>query len=122
MALQSICPTVSLPDPKADYRAAQKVEQYKLSRTAFYFPAFPFSRYLPLSAVRRAWVQDSSLPLTCSCGKSLPIAVLRIGYTVGDAVEYQNFTFEKRSEAERVLAMLRQEYPNVPLEPSGKEG
>lgn len=114
MALQSICPTLVLENPKADYQSAVRVGQYRMSSQALYFAAFPFSKYLPYGAIQRAWCQKSSLPLTGCCGKELPVVVLRVKYEGGF---YQNFTFERQSEADRVLTLLRQCRPDVPQEP-----
>jgi len=92
------------------------VEQYRVSGAAIYFKAFPGEKYLPFSAVERAWAQKSSMPLTGCCGKDLPVVVLRVKYSGGF---YQNFTFEKRESADRVLAALQEARPEVPQEPEG---
>lgn len=112
--MQSICPGVVLKDPKEDYKTAIRVEQYRLSRQAIYFAAFPGTKYLPFRAVQRAWTQKSSLSLTGCCGKELPVVVLRIQYEGGF---YQNITFEKQKAADQVLKMLSECCPDVPLEP-----
>ena len=44
------------------------------------------------------------------------MVVLRVKYSGGF---YQNFTFEKRESADRVLAALREARPEVPQEPEG---
>lgn len=114
MAFRSICPTVSLEDPKSDYKAAQRLEQFRVSGQAIYMAAFPGTRYLPLQAVERAWAKDTSLPLTGSCGKSLPMVAVRIKYGGG---YYQNFLLEKRASAEKLLSILRENVPGVDLTP-----
>lgn len=111
MALKSLCPEAVLPDPAADRKGSGRVEQYRLSGAAIYFKSFPGEKYLPFCAVERAWAQSSSVPLTGCCGKELPVVVLRMSYCGGF---YQNFTFEKRESAERVLAALREAQPEVP--------
>lgn len=45
-----------------DFRAAQKVEQYRVGKAALYFPAGLRWEYLPLSAVER--VEDSHRNVT----------------------------------------------------------
>lgn len=104
MALTSISPGYTVPDAKEDYKAAQRVAQYRASDTAFYFPAFPFSQYLPYAAVTKAWTQNSQLPLTGCCGKALPIVLLRVEYpgANGEPVQ-QNFQFETQALADKVL-------------------
>ena len=117
MAIQSICPGVALTDPKADYKSAVRVEQYRMSDEAIYFAAFPGTKYLPFRAVRQAWSQKTSISLTGCCGKELPMVVVRMRYEGGF---YQNFTFEKQKSADRVLALLAERYPDVVLEPEKK--
>lgn len=110
MAMQSLCPTVVLPDPKADRKTAVRVEQYRLSGKAFYFPAFPSDRYLPFSALKRAWLQSSSIALTGCCGKALPVTVLRVQYEGGF---YETFTFEKAEKARQVLSAMQAACPGL---------
>ena len=114
MAMQSLCPQITLPDPRADRKTARRVEQYRVSAQALYFPAFPTDKYLPFSAVRRAWIQGASIALTGCCGKELPVTVLRIGYEGGF---YQNFTFEKESTARTALEAIQAACPNLPGAP-----
>ncbi|MCI6054556.1 hypothetical protein [Dysosmobacter sp.] len=114
MKMQSICPDIVLEDPREDYKTAVRVEQYRVSRQAIYFAAFPGTRYLPFRAVRQAWAQKAGLPLTGCCGKELQIVALRMKYK-GDF--YHTFTFEKQKAAEQVLALLADGCPDVVLEP-----
>ena len=114
MKMQSICPGIVLEDPRGDYRTAVRAEQYRVSRQAIYFAAFPGTRYLPFQAVRQAWTQKSSLSLTGCCGKELPVVVLRMKYEGGF---YQTFTFEKQKAADQVLSLLAACCPDVVLEP-----
>ena len=114
MAMKSLCPESILSDPAGDRRESRRVEQYRISSKAIYFKAFPSEKYLPFQAVERAWTQKSSVPLTGSCGKELPVVVLRVKYSGG---YYQNFTFEKQESADQVLAALHEARPEVPQEP-----
>ncbi len=102
---RSICPTVSLENPKADYQTARRLEQFRVSGQAVYMAAFPGTKYLPFQAVERAWKQDASLALTGCCGKTLPMTVVRMKYVGG---YYQNFMFEKPSSAAQLLELLRE--------------
>lgn len=114
MAIQSVCPSVALENPKEDYKCSVRVEQYRVSKQAIYFAAFPGTKYLPFQAVQRAWSQKTTMALTGCCGKELPMVVLRIKYEGGF---YQNLTFEKQKSADRVLAILAECRPDVPQEP-----
>ena len=114
MAIQSICPSVVLENPREDYKSAVRVEQYRVSKQAIYFAAFPGTRYLPFRAVRQAWTKDSRISLTGCCGKELPVVVLRVRYEGGF---YQNITFEKQKAADQVVAMLKECCPDVCLDP-----
>jgi len=109
-SFRPLCPDALIPDPGADYRAADRAEQFRMGAEALYLPAFPGTKYLPYAAVRRAWLQSASLPLTGCCGKELPMTVLRT--ELGDGF-FQNFSFEKRESAERVLARIREKNPSA---------
>jgi hypothetical protein len=119
MAIKSLCPSVTLEDPKEDYRTAIRVEQYRVSRQAIYFAAFPGTKYLPFRAVRQAWSQPSSISVTGCCGKQLPVVVMRVKYEGGF---YQNITFEKQKAADQVLAMMKDCCPEVILAPERAGG
>ena len=112
--MQSICPDIVLEDPVGDPRTAEQAEQYRVSRQAIYFAAFPGTNYLPFRAVRRAWAQRTGLALTGCCGKELPVVVLRMQYEGGF---YQTFTFEKQKTADRVLSLLAEHWSDVVLAP-----
>ena len=104
MAMHSICPSITLDDPKADYSSSLRIEQYRFSNHAAWFAAWPSAKYLPFSAVRQAWIQDSLLPLTGTCGKAIPVTVMRIRYKGN---YYQTLTFEKRSNAQKAIEILQ---------------
>lgn len=108
LTMQSLCPAFVLPDSKADRRTAKRVEQYQISAQAIYFPGFPATQYLPFDAIRRAWLQNSSMALTGCCGKELPVVLLRIEY---DGGFFKNFSFEKRERAEVVLSAIQAANP-----------
>ena len=105
MAMYSICPDLTLDDPMTDYRDSQRIEQYRFGSKAAYFAAWPAAKYLPYPAVRQAWIQDSLLPVTGTCGKALPVTVMRIRYKGN---YYQTLTFEKRVHAQTALDILQE--------------
>ena len=117
MRLQSLCPVNPLEQPDEDYKSALRVEQYRVSPQAIYFGPFFSVQYLPFQSVRRAWVQDSTLSLTGCCGRQLPVTVLRVQY--GEH-SHEHFVFQRESSALRVLSMIAQCRPDIPLEPEKK--
>ena len=111
MAIFTSCP---LEDPAGDYKIARRVEQYRFSKQAVYFPAFPGTQYLSFAALTKALTRNTSLPLTGCCGKALPVTRLRLYYDGG--AFYQDFTFEKLANANEVLDTIATARPELPLE------
>ena len=114
MAMRSICPSTVLEDPREDYKNGYKAEQFRVGKQAIYMAAFPGTKYLPFAAIRQAWSQDSSITVTGTCGKSLPVVVLRVRY---EGNFYQSFQFEKQSEADRVLESIAAGNPGAVIGP-----
>lgn len=104
MALRSVCSDIELSNSREDYRCSQRIEQYRFGKEAIYFAGWPTTKYLPFSSIRQAWIQDSLLPVTGTCGKALPITVMRVRYR---GKYYQTFTFEKRANAQKALDLIR---------------
>lgn len=111
--LKSLCGDCSLEDASADYRAAKRVGQYKMSGQAIYVAAFPGTKYLPFAGLTKAQTRNTSLNVTGCCGKSLPMICLRAFY---DGEFYQDFLFEKQAEVERALDTIRTARPDLPLD------
>lgn len=103
-----------LEEPSADYKTARRAEQYRFSRSAIYFPAFPGTQYLSFASLTRALTRNTSIPLTGCCGKALPVTRLRLYYDGGEF--YQDFTFEKLANANGVLDAVAAARPDIPLE------
>ena len=118
MAMRTLCTGVELPDPKSDYRDSVRLEQYRFGREAIYFPGYPAPRYLPYAAIRQAWTQNSSMPVIGTCGKALPVTVLRIRY---QGKFYHTLTFEKPSNAQKALDIFRENGEHIVFgpEPTG---
>ena len=114
MALCYICSDIELRDSRDDYRNSKRIEQYRFGKEAVYFAGWPTTKYLPFSAIRQAWIQDSLLPVTGTCGKALPITVMRVRYK---GKFYQTFTFEKRTNAQKALDLIRDGAPGAVFEP-----
>lgn len=120
MAMRSVCEKITVEDPREDYRNGYRAEQYRVGKQAIYIAAFPGNKYLPFAAIRQAWTQDSSINVIGTCGKSLPVVVLRVRY---EGNFYHTFTFEKQKTADRVLESITAGNPEVILapEPTGAE-
>ena len=109
--LAKFCP---LEDPAGDYKTARRAEQYRNSKKALYFPAFPGTQYLSFASLTRALTRNTSLPLTGCCGKALPVTRLRLYYDGGEF--YQDFTFEKLAGANEVLDTIAAARPDLSVE------
>ena len=116
-SFRPLCPDALIPDPGADYRAADRAEQFRMGAEALYLPAFPGTKYLPYAAVRRAWVQKGT-SFTPGCGSTpLPRYVLRVQY--GENF-FQNLSFDRPETADEALAALAAACPGIPLQPENK--
>ena len=102
-----------LEDPAGDYKASRRAEQFRVSGKAIYFPAFPGTQYLSFGSLTKALTRNTSLPLTGCCGKALPMTRLRLYY---DGEFYQDFLFEKLSNANAVLDGIAAACPQLPVE------
>lgn len=117
MAFKAMYGSAPAQDLKADYQAAVKFGIVRIGKEALYFPAFPTgAKYIPLTAVDRAWIQKSSLSPKGCCGGQLPVFVLRVQY--GGEFS-QNLTFEKEQDADRALGLLKERRPDLPGAPEG---
>lgn len=104
----------SLENPSEDYKTSRRLEQYRISSLAIYFPAFPGTQYLSFQSLSKALTRNTSLPLTGCCGKALPVTRLRLYYGGGEF--YQDFTFEKLAAANEALDTIAAARPELPLE------
>lgn len=117
-ALKSEAKTCALENAEADYRTAQKAEQFRVGKEALYFAAFPGTRYIPFAAVTRALVKNTAISLTGSCGKQLPMVLVRTYY---DGEEfYHNFLFEKGKNAAIAVEALKAARPDLNVEQDDK--
>lgn len=111
--LRSMSETAKLENAAEDFRSAVKVAQYRVSHKAVYFPAFPGNRYIPFAAATRGLAKNSSLPLTGTCGKAIPVVKVRVFY---DGEFYQEFVVEKHDQANLILDRLAAARPDIPIE------
>ena len=112
-AMKSLAQSASLEDVSGDYKTARRVEQFRVSNEAIYFPAFPGNQYLPFEALHHVKVRDTALSVTGTCGKQIPMTCLRLSY---DGEFYKDFLFEKRAKAEEVLERIRARRPELEMD------
>jgi hypothetical protein len=111
--MKSLAQSASLEDVSGDYKTARRVEQFRVSNEAIYFPAFPGNQYLPFEALHHVKVRDTALSVTGTCGKQIPMTCLRLSY---DGEFYKDFLFEKRARAEEVLERIRIRRPELEMD------
>ena len=112
-AMKSLAQSASLENVSEDYKTARRVEQFRVSDQAIYFPAFPGNQYLPFEALRHVKVRDTALSVTGTCGKQIPMTCVRLSY---DGEFYKDFLFEKRARAEEVLERIRTRRPELEMD------
>lgn len=112
-AMKSLAQSASLENVSEDYKTASRVEQFRVSDEAIYFPAFPGNQYLPFEALHHVKMRDTALSVKGTCGKQLPMTCLRLSY---DGEFYKDFLFEKRAKAEMVLERIRSRRPELEMD------
>ena len=112
-AMKSLAQSASLENVSEDYKTASRVEQFRVSDEAIYFPAFPGNQYLPFEALHHVKMRDTALSVKGTCGKQLPMTCLRLSY---DGEFYKDFLFEKRIKAEMVLERIRSRRPELEMD------
>ena len=102
-------------DLKADYKSTIKIGSYRFSKKALYFPSFPTgAKYIPISAIDGAWVRKSRLSIKGCCAGQIPVFILHVRY----GTDYSNnLTFDKKSDANWALELLKEYVPNLIEEP-----
>ena len=112
-AMKSLAQSASLENVSEDYKTARRVEQFRVSDQAIYFPAFPGNQYLPFEALHHVKVRDTALSVTGTCGKQLPMVRLRLSY---DREEfYKDIMFEHQKNMDKVLDALHAFDPDLPI-------
>lgn len=112
-AMKSLAQSASLENVSEDYKTASRVEQFRVSDEAIYFPAFPGNQYLPFEALHYVKMRDTALSVKGTCGKQLPMTCLRLSY---EGEFYKDFLFEKRAKAEAVLERIRNRRPELEMD------
>ena len=111
--LKSLDPDCVLENPEADYRMSRRAEQFRFGAEAIYFPAFPGTQYLPYAALSRVRSKNTAISVTGTCGKQLPMVLLRLHY--GEEF-YKDFMFEKQKSVDQVLEAICACCPETPVE------
>lgn len=114
MKLESVYKSYFIEYPEADYQDAEEIGCFRFGAEAVYIPGFPAVRYLPLAALRRAWVQESSLSVGGSRSAGMSLYVLRAQREDG---LWQNFAFNREEDARRALERMRKLNPKLPGAP-----
>ena len=112
-AIKSLAQSASLEHAAEDYRSSKRMEQFRVSEEAIYFPAFPGTQYLPFEALNHVKVRDTALSVKGTCGKQIPMTCLRLSY---DGEFYKDFLFEKRAKVEEILALIRTRRPELEMD------
>ena len=112
-AIRSLAQSVSLEDASEDYKTAKRMEQFRVSGKAIYFPAFPGTQYLPFAALQSVKVRDTALSVKGTCGKQLPMTCLRLFY---DGEFYKDFLFEKRLKVDEILDLIHAHSPELEMD------
>ena len=112
-AMKSLAQSAVLENVSEDYRSAERVEQFRVSDEAIYFPAFPGNQYLPFEALHHVKVRDTALSVKGTCGKQIPMTCLRLSY---DGEFYKDFLFEKRAKADTVVERIRTRRPELEMD------
>lgn len=112
-ALKSLSKTCAVEDPNAGYKASRRVEQFRLGEEAVYFPAFPGNQYLPFAALTHVKTRNTSISVTGTCGKQLPMVCVRLSY---DGEFYKDFLFEKKKNADLVVETIAACRPELEMD------
>jgi len=112
-ALKSLSKTCAVENPDAGYKAARRVEQFRLGTEAMYFPAFPGNQYLPFAALTHVKTRNTAISVTGTCGKQLPMVCVRLSY---DGEFYKDFLFEKKKNADLVVDAIAACRPELEMD------
>ena len=102
-------------DPKQDLKNGVRIEQYRISCEAVYFPK---KQYLLISDIKRTWIQPSRLSVVGSCGRGIPVFVVRLDH--GDEKKV-NLMVEMQENAEKMVRLLTEINPSIKVEEWSRE-
>ena len=110
--LKSLSQHDTVENAEQDRRSSTRVEQFRISNQAVYFPAFPGDQYLPFSALHHVLSKNTAISVKGTCGKQLPMVRLRLSY---DGEFYKDFLFEKQKNVDRVLEAIAAARPDLTI-------
>ncbi len=110
--IKSIAKNKVLENPKEDYRTSKRVEQFRYSAGAIYFPAFPGTQYIPFSALTRVKSKNTAVSVAGTCGKQLPMVCLRLFYDD----TYKDFMLEKTRSLDKILEAIEACRPELEID------
>ena len=99
---ESLIPGIDLDDVKADFKAAERIEQYRLGKDAVYIPAGLKWNYIPRAAIRSAEASHR----TVSAGHCVAVRVRTPALTIVTDAESFELSLEKQASLDRFLAVL----------------
>ena len=103
---------LTIENPREDYRRATRAGQHRISPNAFYFPAFPATKYVPCQALTAAILRIAALPTTGCCGKELPVLKLVLRWEGGQ----QEMIIDPPRHADTILEVLRTAWPDLEID------
>ena len=110
--IKSLSQEFGLENVKEDRRASKRVEQFRFSDKAVYFPAFPGDQYLPYTALHHVLSKNTAISVKGTCGKQLPMVRLRLSY---DGEFYKDLMFEAQKNVDKVLEAIAAARPDVTI-------
>ena len=94
-------------DPKADFKTAVKVEQYRVSQNAVYLPR---NEYIPLESVEKVQLRNGMMTTKGCCGLSIPVFNVILFY---DAIRPKGLMCEKEANAEKLISLILEAHPEI---------
>ena len=70
MAWESVKPEMVLADARAQYRAGNRIEQYRISGDAVFLPK---EKYIPLDAIKKIQIRKNLMNSGHCCGMGFPV-------------------------------------------------
>ena len=110
--LKSLSQNDTVENAEKDRRSSKRVEQFRVSEQAVYFPAFPGDQYLPFTSLHHVLSKNTAISVKGTCGKQLPMVRLRLSY---DGEFYKDLMFEKQANVDRVLNAIAAARPELTI-------
>lgn len=89
-------------EPSVDFRSAQRIEQYRISKAALYMPAGLRWNYIPLSAIRSA----GEAHRTVSAGHCVTVEMKMPTLELETSAGPMTFNLEKAENLQKLLEAI----------------